>query len=268
MCSPWGVNDPTEGSRQTVSDPWDAVADPFTWLGDGSATYNTTRGNNGIAQSNPDGGFDYLNNYRPVSADLDFSYPYETSMTPPSKYVDASATQLFYTANMYHDVLYALGFNEAAGNFETNNNGKGGKGGDFVILSAQDGAGTDNADFATPPDGQNPRMRMYIWTYSTPNRDCCFESGVVLHEYTHGREPPAPFSPPPPPFFLAVGPVARLTDRSVQPAHRGPRKFQLPQRARIGRHGRRLGRFHGDGRPTQDGRHGGDRLRHGRMGLR
>jgi extracellular elastinolytic metalloproteinase len=188
----WGINDPTEGSRTTIKDPWDS-SDPFTWLGDGTTTYNTTRGNNGIAQSNPDGGRDYLNNYRPESSSLDFSYPYETSMTPPSKYVDASITQLFYTANMYHDLLYSLGFNEAAGNFEVNNAGKGGKGNDQVILSAQDGAGTDNADFSTPPDGQNPRMRMYIWTYSTPQRDCTFEAGVVIHEFTHGRRLPLPF---------------------------------------------------------------------------
>ena len=25
-------------------------------------------------------------------------------------------------------------------------------------------SGTDNANFATPPDGQNPRMQMYLWT--------------------------------------------------------------------------------------------------------
>ena len=29
---------------------------------------------------------------------------------------------------------------------------------------AQDGGSTDNADFATPGDGQNPRMQMYLWT--------------------------------------------------------------------------------------------------------
>lgn len=92
---------------------------------------------------NPDGGSDYLNNYRPVSATMDFEYPYDTSMTPPTKYADASVTQLFYTANTYHDLLYELGFNEAAGNFENNNAGKGGNGADYVILSAQDGAGTN-----------------------------------------------------------------------------------------------------------------------------
>lgn len=29
-------------------------------------------------------------------------------------------------------------------------------------------------------------MRMYRWTYSTPDRDCAFEAGVIIHEYTHG----------------------------------------------------------------------------------
>ena len=28
---------------------------------------------------------------------------------------------------------------------------------------AQDGGGTDNANFSTPPDGGNPRMQMYLW---------------------------------------------------------------------------------------------------------
>lgn len=87
---------------------------------------------------------------------------------------------------MYHDLLYTLGFNEAAGNFETNNNGQGGVGNDAVILNAQDAAGTNNADFATPADGSPGRMRMFIWTYSTPNRDCAFDAGVIIHEYTHG----------------------------------------------------------------------------------
>lgn len=75
---------------------------------------------------------------------------------------------------------------EAAGNFETNNNGQGGIGNDAVILNSQDGSGTNNANFATPADGSAPRMRMYIWTYTTPKRDSCFDAGVVIHEYTHG----------------------------------------------------------------------------------
>lgn len=78
--------------------------------------------------------------------------------TDPKTYSNSSVTQLFYTANTYHDLLYELGFNEAAGNFETNNGNLGGKGSDAVILNAQDGGGTNNANFATPVDGQPGRM--------------------------------------------------------------------------------------------------------------
>jgi extracellular elastinolytic metalloproteinase len=186
--SKWGLNDPTEGDRTLVTDPWNADTSPFTWVGDGSTTYNTTRGNNGIAQNNPSGGSSYLNNFRPQSSDATWVYDYDQTAKDPATYVNASITQLFYTANKYHDLLYLLGFNEPAGNFQVSNNGKGGKANDSVILSAQDGAGTDNADFSTPPDGQNGRMRMYLWDFSTPKRDCTFEAGVILHEYTHGRK--------------------------------------------------------------------------------
>lgn len=126
--SPWGLNDPTEGSRITVSNPWDTKASEFTWQGDGTTTYTVPRGNNAICQSNPSGGSAYLNNYRPTSSNADFSYAYATTSTTPSSYIDASITQLFYTSNMYHDLLHTLGFNEQAGNFEVNNNGAGGKG--------------------------------------------------------------------------------------------------------------------------------------------
>ena len=44
----------------------------------------------------------------------------------------------------------------------------------------------NNANFATPPDGQSGRMRMYMWDTATPWRDCSFDAGVVIHEYTHG----------------------------------------------------------------------------------
>ncbi|KAF2713894.1 extracellular metallo proteinase 1 [Pleomassaria siparia CBS 279.74] len=182
----WGTNDPEEGARTLVTDPWDETASEFTWQGDGTTTYTATRGNNAIAQSNPSGGTAYLNNARPSSPTSNFSYAYTSALTPPSSYINASTVQLFYTVNTYHDLLYELGFTEVAGNFEINNNGQGGKGSDFAILMAQDGSGTNNANFATPPDGQPGRMRMYTWNKSTPNRDGSFDAGIVIHEYTHG----------------------------------------------------------------------------------
>ncbi|KKA27194.1 hypothetical protein TD95_002117 [Thielaviopsis punctulata] len=183
---PWGQNDPSQGDRVLQTDPWSINASPFTWLGDGSSNSTTTSGNNAMAQNNPSGGNQWKNNYRPVAADRKFDFDFDLSMTDPEKYQDASITQLFYTANKYHDLLYQLGFTEPAGNFQVNNNNKGGRSNDAVILNTQDGSGTNNANFATPPDGQNPRMRMYVWTMSTPERDSSFDASVVIHEFTHG----------------------------------------------------------------------------------
>ncbi|KAJ5587231.1 uncharacterized protein N7459_002996 [Penicillium hispanicum] len=182
----WGLGNPTEGSRIVVDDPWDTSASPFTWIGDGNANYTTTRGNNGIAQFIPFGEEPYLNNFRPSSPELQFEYPYSSSMSPPTSYINASIVQLFYTANTYHDLLYILGFDEKAGNFQWNNNGKGGLGQDYVILDAQDERDINDASFASPADGLPGRMRVGIWTQSTPYRDGSFDSGLVIHEYTHG----------------------------------------------------------------------------------
>ncbi len=172
--------------RVVVTDPLDAASSEFTWHGDGRADYLTTRGNNGVAGANWDRSGAWESDPRPVASNLTFDYAYTLNNNNFRSYANASITQLFFTANMYHDLLYLLGFTERAGNFETNNNGQGGAGSDFVILNAQDGSGTNNAQFSTPPDGQPGRMLMYMWDTATPQRDCSFEAGVVIHEYTHG----------------------------------------------------------------------------------
>jgi extracellular elastinolytic metalloproteinase len=183
------VNDPSKGSRTIETDPWNKVASEFGWHSTGDYTYNTTRGNNGNAQANFEGDNAFLNDYRPYESDLVFDYEFSLENDEPKSYANASTTQLFYTANMYHDLLYVLGFTEEAGNFEVNTNGQGGRGNDAVTLNTQDGSGINNANFATPIDGQVPRMRMYIWNYTRPAspwRDSSFDAGVVIHEYTHG----------------------------------------------------------------------------------
>ncbi|KAG9256725.1 Fungalysin metallopeptidase-domain-containing protein [Emericellopsis atlantica] len=185
---PWGFNDPLDSDveRTVVEDPWLLEASPLGWHNDGISKYTTTRGNNGIAQVNPSGADGYLDRYRPESKDLAFEYPFSLNETDNTKYWDASITQLYYTANHLHDLLYVLGFNEEAGNFQISNNGNGGRGNDFVYLQSQDGSSTDNANFRTPPDGQNGRMRMYMFTSTVPERDSSFDAGVVIHEYVHG----------------------------------------------------------------------------------
>jgi len=66
------------------------------------------------------------------------------------------------------------------------NNGKGGQAGDRVEVSVQDASGTNNANFATPPDGQPGQCRMFIWTLTSTPRDGTMENDIVIHEFTHG----------------------------------------------------------------------------------
>ncbi|KAJ9061554.1 hypothetical protein DSO57_1019473 [Entomophthora muscae] len=116
---------------------------------------------------------------------LVFDFPLNLKKEPES-YLNASITNLFYWCNTLHDLYYRYGFDEAAGNFQENNFGRGGRGDDAVVASAQDADGYDNANFATPPDGQRPRMNMYIWDMSYPLRDGDLEDDIITHEYTHG----------------------------------------------------------------------------------
>jgi uncharacterized protein (TIGR03437 family) len=123
---------------------------------------------------------------RLTAADGNFSFPVDLTLEPTTENNQKAAqVNLFYWVNRYHDILYTFGFNEAAGNFQTNNFNLGGRGADAINAEAQDGAGTNNANFATPPDGSPGRVQMFLWT-GTPQRDGDFDQGVIIHELTHG----------------------------------------------------------------------------------
>ncbi|KAM0746933.1 hypothetical protein T439DRAFT_329204 [Meredithblackwellia eburnea MCA 4105] len=198
---PWGVNAPDEGKRQLLQGTlveldeeaspvgWHTI--PATFKGGKDKQFYDTRGNNVYAQDNPDGGNGYENNYRPsgganLTFDFPLGWPKEGTPLDPRTYINASVTELFYTNNEIHDLFYRYGFDEVSGNFQDYNFGRGGLGDDAVQANAQDGSGMNNANFATPPDGSRPRMRMYSWSGSQPYRDGDFEAGIVIHEYSHG----------------------------------------------------------------------------------
>ncbi|MFP6655886.1 MAG: M36 family metallopeptidase, partial [Myxococcota bacterium] len=159
---------PDEGGRSLETNPADATASPFGWHdtnGFAGAEFTDTRGNNVYAQedtnANDSGGL------RPGGGGgLSFDFPADLSVHP-SGHQSAAVTNLFYWNNYLHDVLYQYGFNEAAGNFQQNNYGNGGFGNDPVQADAQDGSGTNNAQFGTPPDGFTPRMEMFLWIQSS-----------------------------------------------------------------------------------------------------
>ena len=81
-------------------------------------------------------------------------------------------TNLFYWNNIMHDVTFGYGFDEAAGNFQVTNYSGAVGGGDDVRAEAQDGSGTNNANFGTPAQNAanpRPRMQMFVWTHPRPN---------------------------------------------------------------------------------------------------
>jgi hypothetical protein len=82
--------------------------------------------------------------------------------------------------------MYLLGFTEQARNFQNDNFGRGGVGNDRVFAEGQDCGGVNNANFNTPADGTSGRMQMYIFTGPTPDRDGTLDTGVIVHELTHG----------------------------------------------------------------------------------
>lgn len=100
---------------------------------------------------------------------------------------ETAVQNLFYQNNRAHDWLEVRGFNEAAGNFQlVNAPGSGGVANDPVLAEAQDGATTNNANFATPADGSSPRMQMFLFTPASPDRDSALDADIIFHEYGHG----------------------------------------------------------------------------------
>jgi extracellular elastinolytic metalloproteinase len=181
------------GQRTLVSFVGDTTINTTAgWMG--ASTVTTGNNVDAYLDTNADNQPDAINtttlrNGRAFSSTQNFTFPFTAGVDPRTQRA-AAVANLFYFNNIIHDFAYRLGFTEAAGNFQTNNFGRGGIGNDSVRAEAQDGSGTNNANFATPPDGQRPRMQMFLFTRGTANladdRDGDEDGDVVLHEYTHG----------------------------------------------------------------------------------
>ncbi|WP_430400091.1 T9SS-dependent M36 family metallopeptidase [Flavobacterium sp.] len=165
---PIPIESPNHGSDVLVVGPYDAVASPFGWHdtnGVAGAEYTITRGNNVYAQEDANGNNGF-GSAPSGGASLNFDFPMNLNQAPAG-YQNAAITNLFYMNNIMHDVWYQYGFDDASGNFQTNNYGRGGAGNDAVIADAQDGSGLNNANFGTPADGGAPRMQMFLWSAPT-----------------------------------------------------------------------------------------------------
>jgi hypothetical protein len=180
---------PNHGPFELLNDPADQVASPFGWHdtdGVEGPEYTITRGNNVYAREDDEGnglGTGINTDYSPDGGtELNFNFQADFTL-PASENMDASITNLFYINNMMHDIWYRYGFDEASGNFQENNYGNGGFGGDSVNADGQDGSGFNNASFGTPPDGSNPQMTMFLWS-GPAGEPLTILNGPLAGEYT------------------------------------------------------------------------------------
>jgi extracellular elastinolytic metalloproteinase len=160
------------GSVSIDNDPWLKAgatnnATTYGWHFDGTSNYSITRGNNVYTYE------DSLNINLPgrvvqsstEAPFVNFNISPNFSLQPfDSINRNFGIVNLFYWNNIIHDVFYQYGFTEGAGNFQADNLGRGGAGNDYVRAEAQDGSGTDNANFSTPGDGASGRMQMYLFS--------------------------------------------------------------------------------------------------------
>jgi Zn-dependent metalloprotease len=180
---------PDKGARVLLSFVGDTTINTAAgWMGTSTVTtgnnveaYLDTNADNAPDANNTTG----LSNGHAFSSTQNFTFPFSTTADPRTQQA-AVVTNLFYYNNIMHDFSYGLGFTETARNFQTNNFGRGGTGNDSVRAEAQDGSGTNNANFATPPDGSRPRMQQFLFTSPNPDRDSSVDGDVVFHEYGHG----------------------------------------------------------------------------------
>ena len=167
----------------------------FDWWNGAARTVSTS--NNVRAQDDRDG--DNAGGTQATDNGIDdFTQPLDLTQDP-STHTAASVTNLFYWVNRVHDIWYRYGFDEASRNYQQDNLGLGGVGGDPVIADAQDNRDGNppsicNANFdTTAAEGTPGRMQMFqSGTTSSacgspnPERDGDFDNGVIVHEFHHG----------------------------------------------------------------------------------
>lgn len=176
---------PPSDARTFAVDPEDPTASPSGWFDSGT---NQMDGNNVRAYTDRDGNNAPDPGQPSCAPGQVCNFPLDLSSDPANSQ-SAAIANLFYWNNIIHDIQRQYGFDEPAGNFQENNFGRGGRGSDSVNAEAQDnasGSSRCNANMATPPDGSNPRMQMFVCNRSNPQRDGDFDNGVIVHEYGHG----------------------------------------------------------------------------------
>lgn len=163
------LESPRKGPRQILSNLHNVDASPFGWHdtnGVVGADLLVTRGNNVYAKEDTLARNLVTGYSAPADTNFAFDFFYDENARPRQN-LNAAITNLFVWNNYLHDIMYKYGFDESSGNFQYKNYTGQGADKDVVMAEAQDGSGTNNANFSTPVDGTSGRMQMYLWPVGT-----------------------------------------------------------------------------------------------------
>lgn len=149
---PFSMNDPwlPDGATETIGNNVDAYSDivwPAGYTPDATGTSPFgMRDSRGL-----------------VTGPNAFQHTYAADDPHRDPSVQAAVVQLFFTVNYLHDWFYDAGFDEAAGNAQHSNYGRGGAEGDRMLAEAQEHSGIHLSSMSTPADGGSPQMQMYYF---------------------------------------------------------------------------------------------------------
>lgn len=141
---------------------WPAASFGDPWL---APAETRTRGNNvdAYADLQPPDGFSDGDRRASITAPGEFLPGYALGLEPDAlpTQIESGVVNAFYLANYLHDWFYLAGFDEAAGNAQASNYGRGGIEGDALWVETLDHAGQNNANMITPGDGASPKMQLF-----------------------------------------------------------------------------------------------------------
>ena len=120
-----------------------------------------------------------------ASQSFDYGYDFSAGALANLGQASSSVSNMFYVINWLHDWFYDVGFDEAAGNAQASNFGRGGLENDAISARALNYIGMNNASMDTPADGGTPIMRAYVYNRGSPTRSAALDNTIVIHEWSH-----------------------------------------------------------------------------------
>jgi hypothetical protein len=187
----------TEVPQVLVQSNGDPTASPNGWI---NGTLGSISGNNVVVGVDLDGDGEYTDSVAPIIEDVGgvstrtFRFPTDLSGSVGTEgNKKAAAINAFFLANWYHDRLFLLGFDEAAGNLQQDNFSGEGEAEDPLFIAIQ----FTSTDLAFPvpsdfpffmplPDGSSCLLNASFFTGPDPDRDAALDHQILVHELTHG----------------------------------------------------------------------------------